>query len=167
VTVEVAVIESLVDTSSGDYLQNQADMLAALDHVRDLESRVVKLSDKQRERYSRLHKLLPRDRIDQLIDPGSAFISLSSLGGLGIDEDDAAEQVLGGCVITGIGTVCGSRVAMIVSDSAIKGGTGTWAGSLKFLRTMEIAQTDMHDTGRQAGAIIVGSGHIVGQLAQR
>ncbi|MCG8491208.1 MAG: acyl-CoA carboxylase subunit beta [Sneathiellales bacterium] len=130
---------SALDPKSDEFQKNRKDMLSLLDHVRELEQRVVRLSEKQKERFHKAGKLLPRERIDALLDPGSPFIALSSLAGYKMHEDDGEENVLGGCVITGIGFVAGTRVALIVSDSAIKGGTGTWAGGEKTLRLQKIA----------------------------
>ncbi len=132
-------LKSVIDPSSAEFQQNRSDMLDVLNHIRELEERVVRLSARQKDRFHKAGKLLPRERIDQLLDPGSPFIALSSLAGYGLDEDDGEEHILGGCVITGIGSVAGTRVALIVSDSAIKGGTGTWAGGQKTLRLQQIA----------------------------
>jgi len=135
----VSSLKSVIDPSSAEFQQNRSDMLDVLNHIRELEERVVRLSARQKDRFHKAGKLLPRERIDQLLDPGSPFIALSSLAGYGLDEDDGEEHILGGCVITGIGSVAGTRVALIVSDSAIKGGTGTWAGGQKTLRLQQIA----------------------------
>lgn len=130
---------SSLDPKSDEFQKNRNDMLSMLAHVRELEQRVVRLSEKQKDRFHKAGKLLPRERIDALLDPGSPFIALSPLAGYKMHEDDGEENVLGGCVITGIGYVAGTRVALIVSDSAIKGGTGTWAGGEKTLRLQKIA----------------------------
>lgn len=130
---------SSLDPKSDEFQKNRNDMLSLLAHVRELEQRVVRLSEKQKDRFHKAGKLLPRERIDALLDPGSPFIALSPLAGYKMHEDDGEENVLGGCVITGIGYVAGTRVALIVSDSAIKGGTGTWAGGEKTLRLQNIA----------------------------
>jgi len=135
----VTRLVSSLDPKSEEFQKNRSDMLSMLDHVRELEQRVVRLSEKQKERFHKAGKLLPRERIDALLDPGSPFIALSPLAGYKMHEDDGEENVLGGCVITGIGYVAGTRVALIVSDSAIKGGTGTWAGGEKTLRLQKIA----------------------------
>ncbi len=132
-------LTSIIDPKSDEFRKNRADMLDALDHVRKLEKRIADLSAKQKDRFHKAGKLLPRERLDQLLDPGSPFIALSPLAGYKLHEDDGEENILGGCVITGIGTVAGTRVAIIVSDSAIKGGTGTWAGGQKTLRLQQIA----------------------------
>ncbi|GLQ05553.1 acyl-CoA carboxylase subunit beta [Sneathiella chinensis] len=133
-------LQSQIDTGSPEFEQNRNDMLSLLENVRTLEQKVVDLSGRQADRFHKAGKLLPRERIDALLDPGSSFLALSSLAGLGLHEDDGKDQVLGGCVITGIGQVAGTRVAVIASDSAIKGGTGTWAGAQKTIRLQQIAR---------------------------
>ncbi|MEZ5726700.1 MAG: carboxyl transferase domain-containing protein [Burkholderiaceae bacterium] len=114
-------------------------MLALLERVRDLEARSVALGEAQRARFETAGKRLPRERIDRLLDAGSPFIALSTLAGLGEHEDDGESMVMGGGVITGIGRVCGTRVMVIANDSAIKGGTSSWAGGRKIQRAQEIA----------------------------
>ena len=133
------VLTSNINVRSDEFRTNKKNGLDALQQVRELERKVVALSEKQRERFESLNKLLPRERVDQLLDPGSPFLALSPLAGLGMHEDDGKEEVLGGGVIAGIGQVCGTRVALIVNDSAIKGGSNSWAGGVKALRMQEIA----------------------------
>jgi len=135
----VSRLVSALDPKSEEFQENREDMLSMLAHVRTLEQHIVQLSERQKDRFHKAGKLLPRERIDALLDPGSPFIALSPLAGYKLHEDDGEENILGGCVITGIGFVAGTRVALIVSDSAIKGGTGTWAGSEKTLRLQNIA----------------------------
>ena len=126
-------------SKSAEFTANLNNQLDALAQVRALEQKVVDLSSRQKGRFHDAGKLLPRERVDQLIDPGSAFLALSPLAGRGIDEDDGEEFVTGGGLIAGIGQVSGVRVMVLANDSAIKGGTMGWAGALKHIRAQEIA----------------------------
>lgn len=137
----MAAIKSLISAKGDEFQQNRADMLEALDEVRDLEGRAKAYSETQRERFEKLGKLMPRDRVQRLIDPGSPFIALSSLAGLGVHEDDGDKFVMGGGIISGVGFVAGTRVMVMANDSAIRGGTSSWAGGMKMLRAQEIAAT--------------------------
>jgi len=129
----------LAGSKSREFAANREAQLDALENVRALEKKVAQLSARQASRFHDAGKLLPRERVDQLLDPGSEFLSLSPLAGLGIDEDDGKEMVTGGGLITGIGRVSGVRAMIIANDSAIKGGTMGWAGALKHIRAQEIA----------------------------
>ncbi|RLA54164.1 MAG: acyl-CoA carboxylase subunit beta [Gammaproteobacteria bacterium] len=136
----MSALNSTMNRRGTEFNHNRGQMLDALADVRNLEACTRELGERQRQRFEAANKLLPRDRLDQLLDPGSPFIALSSLAGLGMHEDDAQEMVMGGGLLSGIGFVCGTRVIIIVSDSAIKGGTSTWAGASKILRAQEIAE---------------------------
>ena len=124
---------------SDDFRVNRENALAGLARVRELEKRIVRLSEREGPRFRKAGKLLPRERLDLLLDPGASLVALTPLSGLGLHEDDGDQQVLGGGVIAGIGFVCGARVVVIVNDSAVKGGTMTWAGTQKVLRAQQIA----------------------------
>ena len=88
---------------------------------------------------SRPRKLLPRERVAMLIDPGAPWLELSTLAGLRMHDDDGAEGIQGGGGIAGIGYVSGIRCIVSANDSAIKGGTSTPMGVKKHLRIQEIA----------------------------
>lgn len=135
----MAELKSLISDKSEQFQQNRQDMLDTLANVRRLEQRVRDIGDKQRDRFKKLGKLMPRERVERLIDPGTPFIAMSTLAGLGLHEDDGEDMVMGGGVITGIGIVNGTRVAIIANDSAIRGGTSSWAGAMKMTRIMNIA----------------------------
>ena len=72
-----------------------------------------------RARHLERGKLLPRDRVNQLLDPGSPFLELSPLAANGIYDDDAP----GAGLITGIGSVSGHPTMIIANDATVKGGT--------------------------------------------
>lgn len=133
------VIESRIDTSSNTFARNRAGMLALVDEFRSLERTVRDLSNSKRYKFEKRGQLLPRSRMAMLLDRGAPFLELSTLAGLGLHDDNGKDQVLGGCVITGIGYIGGVLSVFSVSDSAIKGGTIPPKGLAKTLRSQEIA----------------------------
>jgi 3-methylcrotonyl-CoA carboxylase beta subunit len=90
---------------------------------------------KARERHQSRGKLLPRDRINALLDPGTAFLELSPLAALGLYDDDIHAAGL----ITGIGRVSGRECMVVCNDATIKGGTYYPLTVKKHLRAQEIA----------------------------
>ncbi len=93
-------------------------------------------SEKSRERHVSRGKLLPRERVERLLDPGAPFLELSQLAGWGM-YDNAAP---GGGIITGIGRVSGREVMIVCNDSTVKGGTYFPITVKKHLRAQEVAQ---------------------------
>ena len=92
--------------------------------------------EKTRERHLKRGKLLPRERVMQLIDPGSPFLELSPLAAYGMYEGD----VQGAGLITGIGRVEGREVMIVCNDATIKGGSYYPLTVKKHLRAQEIAR---------------------------
>ncbi len=92
--------------------------------------------EKARARHQSRGKLLPRDRIATLIDPGSDFLELSPLAAWGMYDG----QVPGAGLITGIGQVSGRRCMLVVNDATVKGGTYFPETVKKHLRAQEIAE---------------------------
>ncbi len=84
-------------------------------------------------------QLPPRERVNLLLDRDSPFLELSSLCGLGMHEDDGADNVFGGGSIIGIGMVSGARSMIAASNSGIKGGAAHPMGVEKAIRAQEIA----------------------------
>lgn len=93
-------------------------------------------SEKARERHVARGKLLPRERVERLLDPGAPFLELSQLAAWGM-YDDAAP---GGGIITGIGRVSGREVMIVCNDSTVKGGAYFPITVKKHLRAQEIAR---------------------------
>lgn len=133
------VLESLVDPAGPAFAANRHEMLALLGGVRDLEARVRTLSDKRRAHFQERGQIMPRDRIDLLLDCGSPFMELSSLAGLKMHDDDGKDFVMGGNIIVGIGYVSGRCCMVICHNSAIKSGTMLPIGVKKHLRAQQIA----------------------------
>ncbi|WP_028478561.1 carboxyl transferase domain-containing protein [Nocardia sp. CNY236] len=107
--------------------------------VRDLRARLTATAlggpAKARERHTARGKLLPRQRVDQLLDPGSPFLELSPLAATGLYGDDSP----GAGIITGIGRVSGRECVIVANDATVKGGTYYPMTVKKHLRAQEIA----------------------------
>jgi 3-methylcrotonyl-CoA carboxylase beta subunit len=110
-----------------------------LELIADLEARLVRGRDgggeKARRRHLERGKLLPRDRVERLCDPGTPFLELSALAGEEL-YDGAAP---GAGIIAGIGIVRGRRVVVAANDATVKGGTYYPMTVKKHLRAQEIA----------------------------
>uniref|UniRef100_A0A1I8I2L2 methylcrotonoyl-CoA carboxylase n=1 Tax=Macrostomum lignano TaxID=282301 RepID=A0A1I8I2L2_9PLAT len=109
--------------------------------VSDLESKIQHVlkggGEKARERHLSRGKLLPRDRIGHLLDPGSAFLELSQLAG---HELYGKEEVPAGGIITGIGQVSGVECVIVANDPTVKGGSYYPITVKKHLRAQEVAR---------------------------
>lgn len=99
-------------------------------------------SPADRERHTKQGKLLPRDRITDLLDPGSPFLELSQLAGYELYKDDngKVDNVPAGGIITGIGRVAGVECMVVANDATVKGGTYYPITVKKHIRAQEIAQ---------------------------
>jgi 3-methylcrotonyl-CoA carboxylase beta subunit len=130
-------IRTSISTASDEFKANAAAMRAV---VADLaEKRAEAASggpDKLKERHTARGKLLPRDRVLRLIDPGSPFLELSQLAGLGLYSGD----IHGAGIITGVGRVSGRECVIVCNDATIKGGTYFPMTVKKHLRAQEIAR---------------------------
>lgn len=135
----MAVIESRIDRNSDEFRANCAMMQQAVDEFRGIEQKVIAKANEQRPKFHKRGQILPHERINLLLDPGTPFLELSSLAGhLMHDDKDGTEA--GGGTIAGIGYVSGVRCLVGASNSAIKGGTITPAGLHKSLRLQMIAR---------------------------
>ncbi len=133
------VLESTITPQSSEFQANAEAMEAHIKTFRDVEQKVLDLAEAAREKFTKRGKLLPRDRINRLLDRGSEFLELCSLAGYQM-HDDKDGSMAGGGIIAGIGRVAGIRCLVVASNSAIKGGTITPAGLDKTLRLHEIAK---------------------------
>ncbi|MBV2187435.1 MAG: methylcrotonoyl-CoA carboxylase [Rhizobium sp.] len=108
--------------------------------VEDLKAKVTEIThgggDTARARHLSRGKLLPRDRIDALLDPGSPFLELSQLAAYGVYD----ETVPAAGILTGIGRVSGRECMIAVNDPTVKGGTYYPLTVKKHLRAQEIAR---------------------------
>ncbi|XP_025244898.1 methylcrotonoyl-CoA carboxylase beta chain, mitochondrial isoform X2 [Theropithecus gelada] len=133
----VASLGTQPDVGSALYQENYEQMKAL---VNQLHERVEHIKLGGGEKARALHisrgKLLPRERIDNLIDPGSPFLELSQFAGYQLYDN---EEVPGGGIITGIGRVSGVECMIIANDATVKGGTYYPVTVKKQLRAQEIA----------------------------
>ncbi|MCX4097877.1 carboxyl transferase domain-containing protein [Nocardia sp. alder85J] len=112
---------------------------AHLELVDDLRARLAAVAlggpARARERHVARGKLLPRQRVDRLLDPGSPFLELSPLAATGMYDDDSP----GAGIITGIGRVSGRECVIVANDATVKGGTYYPMTVKKHLRAQEVA----------------------------
>ncbi|OQE15730.1 hypothetical protein PENSTE_c027G10228 [Penicillium steckii] len=133
----LSVLPTTVDTSSPEYQENSQQMQELLDRMSSLHGKIAKGgSEKAREKHLSRGKMLPRDRVSALIDPGTSFLELSPLAGHEVYDED----VPAGGIITGIGTVEGINCMIVANDSTVKGGTYYPITVKKHLRAQAIAQ---------------------------
>ncbi len=132
----MTILASAVDTGSVEFRTNAAQMKAL---TTELEERRAAAAiggpARARERHAGRGKLLPRDRVLRLIDPGTPFLELSPLAAYGMYED----AIHGAGLITGVGRVEGRECMIVANDATIKGGTYFPMTVKKHLRAQEIA----------------------------
>ncbi|HLU14028.1 MAG TPA: carboxyl transferase domain-containing protein, partial [Arenimonas sp.] len=130
------VLSSHIDPRSPEFRENEQALRAA---VAELEERLARAAagggEKARAKHVERGKLLPRERIAALLDPGSPFLELSPLAAGGL-YDDAAPAA---GIITGIGRVHGIEVVVVANDATVKGGTYFPMTVKKHLRAQEVA----------------------------
>ncbi|WP_280418884.1 carboxyl transferase domain-containing protein [Nocardia carnea] len=123
-------------TTTGPATDNRAANQALVDELRRrLAETAHGGPEKARQRHIDRGKLLPRDRVDQLLDPGSPFLELSPLAANGMYGDESP----GAGIITGIGRVAGRECVIVANDATVKGGTYYPVTVKKHLRAQEVA----------------------------
>lgn len=134
----VSTLNSNVDTSSSEYKSNAAHNEVLLRKLSELHAKIsLGGPQKARDRHIGRGKMLPRDRVTALLDPGTSFLELSWLAGY---EMYPGEDVSSGGLIAGIGSVEGNWCMIIANDSTVKGGTYYPITVKKHLRAQAIAQ---------------------------
>ncbi|MEB6605983.1 carboxyl transferase domain-containing protein [Aeromonas sanarellii] len=130
-------IHSRLDTASPDYLANRSAMQELIE---DLHARLEEIAQgggaANNARHQARGKLLPRERIDRLLDPGSPFLELSALAAWQVYD----EPVPAAGILTGIGRVSGRLCMLVVNDATVKGGTYYPLTVKKHLRAQAIAE---------------------------
>jgi 3-methylcrotonyl-CoA carboxylase beta subunit len=133
----VTALKSTIDTGSPDFRANE-DAMRVL--IADLEGRRAAAAEggppRARERHLSRGKLLPRDRVMTLLDPGAPFLELSPLAA----DDMYEDPIRAAGLITGIGRVAGRECVIVCNDSTIKGGTYYPMTVKKHLRAQEVAR---------------------------
>ena len=129
-------IESKLKPSDPTFQANRQRMQGLVDELRE---RVAWAQaggpDEAKRRHSERGKLLPRERVEALLDPGTAFLELSPLAAFGLYGGDAPAAG----IITGIGTIQGRQAVIVANDATVKGGTYFPLTVKKHLRAQEVA----------------------------
>ena len=134
--MDAPVLTTAVDPASEEYARRAQghaelveDLNAQLDRVR------LGGPEKARARHVERGKLLPRDRVDALLDRGSPFLELSPLAAFGLYDDEAPSAG----IITGVGRIAGRECVVVANDATVKGGTYYPVTVKKHLRAQEVA----------------------------
>ncbi|MBT5570302.1 MAG: methylcrotonoyl-CoA carboxylase [Alphaproteobacteria bacterium] len=133
----MTAFKSSLDPKSDLFLENTTAMQSILDDLREKVGQIeLGGGERSRERHVSRGKLLPRDRIDTLLDEGSPFLEFSQFAGWEMYDD----TVPAGGILTGIGRVSGRECVIVVNDATVKGGTYFPITVKKHLRAQEIAR---------------------------
>jgi 3-methylcrotonyl-CoA carboxylase beta subunit len=136
------VWESKLNARSADFQTNAAAMRAA---VQDVTAHIAKAQlgggNSARAKHIARGKLLPRDRVQTLLDPGTPFLEIAPLAAWGMYPDkDGSDSAPAAGVIAGIGRISGVHCMIVCNDATVKGGTYYPMTVKKHLRAQEIAQ---------------------------
>jgi 3-methylcrotonyl-CoA carboxylase beta subunit len=132
----MTVLKSEARPGSDEFRANLAANEALCADLRSqLDGVVAGGGERARERHISRGKLLPRDRVDRLLDPGTPFLELSPLAAHGLYDGQAP----GAGIITGIGRVSGRECVIVANDATVKGGTYYPMTVKKHLRAQEVA----------------------------
>lgn len=135
----MAKIVSHLNPASETFQSNQAAMLKLVAQLKDTVNRIaLGGEEKIRARHVQRGKLLPRERLQHLLDPGSPFLELSQLAAYRVYDDSLPAAGL----ITGIGRVNQQECMIIINDATVKGGTYYPLTVKKHLRAQEIAEAN-------------------------
>jgi 3-methylcrotonyl-CoA carboxylase beta subunit len=131
------VLESHVDASSAEFRENLAHMSALEADLREKLAQARRGGGEEAVKRQRDQgKLLARERVERLLDPGTPFLEIGALAGYGLYEGAAPAAGM----VTGIGRVRGREVMVVANDATVKGGTYFPITVKKHLRAQEIAQ---------------------------
>jgi 3-methylcrotonyl-CoA carboxylase beta subunit len=138
----MTILESKLNSRSDEFKANAAAMQTVVD---DLKAKVAAIAlgggEDARKKHVARGKLLPRDRVQMLLDPGTPFLEFSQLAAYDMYKDQhgvAAAPSAG--IITGIGRVAGQECVIVCNDATVKGGTYYPVTVKKHLRAQEIAE---------------------------
>lgn len=133
----MAILQSKINKSADSFQKNKAYLES---QVKDLKDKVKDIinggGSSAQERHKAKGKLLPRERIDKLIDPGSPFLELSQFAGYEL----YGENIASGGIITGVARVANRECMIVCNDATVKGGTYYPITVKKHLRAQEIAE---------------------------
>src|SRR5579863_1760060 len=129
-------IESRINPNDPDFRSNRAAMTARCDELRaEIERIRLGGPETARKRHVERGKLLVRERVRRLLDPGSPFLELSMLAAHGMYDGEAP----GASIVTGIGRIQGREAVIVANDATVKGGTYYPITVKKHLRAQAIA----------------------------
>jgi len=132
-------LSTQINTESDDYKKRVAHNSALRD---ELWAKVAEAAlggnEKSRERHTSRGKLLPRERVERLLDPGSPFLEIGQLAA----NDLYDGEIPGAGLICGIGRVSGRQCMIVCNDATVKGGTYYPMTVKKHLRAQEIAEAN-------------------------
>ncbi|MGD8810337.1 MAG: carboxyl transferase domain-containing protein, partial [Gammaproteobacteria bacterium] len=132
----MGVLSTSIDSRNDAFQGNAAAMREKVNDLRALVDEITKGGDvAAREKHVARGKLPVRERIDRLLDPGSAFLELSPLAAHGM----YGEAIAAAGIVTGIGRVSGLECVIVANDATVKGGTYFPVTVKKHLRAQEIA----------------------------
>ncbi|MDP9486962.1 MAG: methylcrotonoyl-CoA carboxylase, partial [Actinomycetota bacterium] len=127
---------TLVDPKSAEFQSNAEAYEGLLAELRGRSAEAARGGgEKARRRHEERGKLPVRERIERLLDPGTAFLELSPLAAFGMYDG----RVSAAGIVTGIGRVCGREVVIVANDATVKGGTYYPVTVKKHLRAQEVA----------------------------
>lgn len=136
----MTVLQSKINSRADEFRSNYDSMAAAVDDLREKVATIEQGGGaKYQERHLSRGKLLPRERINTLLDDGSPFVELSQLAAYKVYED----VIPAAGIITGIGRVSGRECMIIANDATVKGGTYYPLTVKKHLRAQEIAEANL------------------------
>ncbi len=134
------ILTTALSPERESFLANAAHNRTLVERLRaDVAQAALGGNEKSRERHTARGKLLPRERVERLLDPGSPFLEIGQLVANGLYDDD----VPGAGVIAGIGRVSGRQCMIVCNDATVKGGTYYPLTVKKHLRAQEIAEANM------------------------
>src|SRR5690349_6592339 len=129
-------LDSKIDLSSDESTARAAHNRGLAEKLlADVARAALGGNEKSRERHVSRGKLLPRDRVERLLDPGSPFLEIGQLAACDLYEG----EVPGAGIIAGVGRVSGKQVMIVCNDATVKGGTYYPMTVKKHLRAQEIA----------------------------
>jgi 3-methylcrotonyl-CoA carboxylase beta subunit len=132
----VSVLTSSLDKRGESYAENRRHMQELVDDLRSTLSHIELGGDERsRKRHEARGKLLPRERVRRLLDPGSPFLELSPLAAHGVYDT----EVPASGILTGVGRVSGRECVVVCNDATVKGGTYYPLTVKKHLRAQEVA----------------------------
>jgi 3-methylcrotonyl-CoA carboxylase beta subunit len=130
-------LHSSIDPTSADFARNSDAMRALVAELREKLGQVAAGGgEASRKRHTSRGKMLARQRVDLLIDPGTAFLELSPLAACGLYGGD----VHSASIVTGVGRISGRECVVVANDATIKGGTYYPITVKKHLRAQDIAR---------------------------